>query len=345
MASRSKPLLGLVIILVAAAIVLFVIQDNEPADVVLYCAVDRSHSEPIVRAFEAATGLKVDFQPDVELSKSVGHRRRLQEEAKNPRCDVFWNNEVVQMVLLAENGLLQPYVSPNAADIPAGLKDPDGLWAGFGARARVLIVNTDACPDPLALPDSTESFLDASWLKEAGMAKPLTGTTAAHGSIWIQKWGLERTLQLLTDMKANEVAFGPGNAHLMKLVREGKLAFGWTDTDDAKVAIDGGYPVAQVVPDQGPDGFGLIVIPNTVAMIADAPHPEAARQLIDFLVSREVEELLANGPSAQIPVRSGVPRPEGVLDLSLYTLAEIDWQAVGKAYAQSVDALEAFFTN
>jgi iron(III) transport system substrate-binding protein len=80
-------------------------------------------------------------------------------------------------------------------------------------------------------------------------------------------------------------------------------------------------------------------------MVANAPHPEAARQLIDFLVSREVEEMLANGPSAQIPVRSGVPRPEGVLDLSHYKLAPIDWQAVGKVYAQSVDALEAFFID
>jgi iron(III) transport system substrate-binding protein len=314
-------------------------------DVVLYCAVDRAHSEPIVRAFEAATGLTVDFQPDVELSKSVGHRRRLQEEARNTRCDVFWNNEVVQMVLLAESGLLQPYASPNAADIPDGLKDPGGLWAGFGARARVLIVNTDECSDPANLPDSTDSFLDPTWSGRAGMAKPLTGTTAAHGAIWIQKWGLDRTLGLLGAMGDNGVAFGPGNAHLMKLVRAGDLAFGWTDTDDAKVAIDGGYPVTQVVPDQGPDELGLIVIPNTVAMVANAPHPEAARKLIDFLVSRQVEEMLANGPSAQIPVRSGVPRPGGVLDLADYKLADIDWAAVGKAYAQSVDRLEAWFNK
>jgi iron(III) transport system substrate-binding protein len=332
--------IGLTLVLVLAAFAC-----AEPADVVLYCAVDRAHSEPIVRAFEEATGLKVDFQPDVELSKSVGHRRRLQEEAHNTRCDVFWNNEVVQMVLLAEAGLLQPYDSPNAADIPDGLKDPGGLWAGFGARARVLIVNTEECAGPDARPDNTASLMDPAWFERAGMAKPLTGTTAAHGSIWIQKWGLERTLETLTAMRTNGVIFGSGNAYLMRQVRNGKLAFGWTDTDDAKVAIDGGFPVVQVVPDQGPDDMGLIVIPNTVAMIADAPHPEAAKRLIDFLVSREVEELLAHGPSAQIPVRSGVPRPEGVLDLTDYRLAEIDWRAVGTAYAENVDALEAFFNN
>ncbi len=326
-------------------VILATVGGGKNADVVLYCAVDRAHSEPIVRAFEAATGLTVDFQPDVELSKSVGHRRRLQEEAGNTRCDVFWNNEVVQMVLLAEAGLLQPYASPEAADIPQGLRDPDDLWVGFGARARVLIVNTDECPDPALRPSSTTDFLAATWKGRAGMAEPLTGTTAAHGSIWIQDWGLDRTLEMFQAMSDNGVAFGPGNAHLMKLVRDGKLAFGFTDTDDAKVALDAGAPVVQIVPDQGPGDPGLIVIPNTVAMVADAPHPEAARRLIDFLCSRAVEEMLAHGPSAQIPVRSDVPRPDGVLDLSQYTLAPIDWRAVGETYGDSVDALEDFFTK
>ncbi|MDG2150460.1 MAG: extracellular solute-binding protein [Planctomycetota bacterium] len=318
---------------------------GKQADVVLYCAVDRAHSEPVVRAFEKATGLVVDFQPDIELSKSVGHRRRLQEEAHNPRCDVFWNNEVVQTVMLSESGLLQPYESPNAQDIPSHLKGPQGLWTGFGARARVLIANITSLPDPSSRPNSTRSFLDPKWKSRAGMAKPLTGTTAAQGSIWIQKWGLAETLELLTEMSANEVAFGPGNAHLMKLVREGKLAFGWTDTDDAKVAIDGGYPVVQIVPDQGPEELGLIVIPNTVAMIAGAPHPDAAKLLIDFLLSPQVEEMLAYGPSAQIPVRPQIPRPPTVLDLSDYKVAEIDWQAVGSAYGESVDALENYFNQ
>ncbi len=331
------------LVLVVACALLLSACGGRDADVVLYCAVDRSHSEPVVRAFEEATGLVVDFQPDVELSKSVGHRRRLQEESHNPRCDVFWNNEVVQMVLLAEAGLLQPYASPNAADVPAGLKDDGDLWTGFGARARVLIVNTDLCADPATRPDGTDDFLDPAWEGKAGMAKPLTGTTAAHGSIWIEQWGLEETLAKLQAMEDNGVAFGPGNAHLMKLVREGKLAFGWTDTDDAKVAIDGGYPVVQVVPDQGDGEPGLVLIPNTVGMVAGAPHPEAARTLIDFLLSHEVEERLARGPSAQIPVRDDVPRPDGVLDLSGVRLADIDWQAVGTAYADNVDALEAFF--
>lgn len=315
------------------------------ADVVLYCAVDQAHSEPIVRAFEEATGLVVDFQPDIEANKSIGHRRRLVEERDNPRCDVFWNNEVVQMVLLAEQGILEPYDSPSAADIPDQFRDPSHLWTGFAARARVLIVNTELLPDADARPATTDDFLDPRFADQAGMAKPLTGTTAAHGALWMTTWGNDATLAHFEAMRANGVVFGPGNAHLMRLVRDGELAFGWTDTDDMKAALDQGFPVAQILPDQQEGGFGLVTIPNTVGLVKGARHPETARRLIDFLLSHEVEALLAAGESAQIPVRSAVQRPDDVLDLGALRLAEIDWQAVGRTYAENVDVLEDWFTR
>lgn len=317
----------------------------EEADVVLYCAVDKEHSEPIVRAFEAATGLKVDFHPDVEASKSVGHRRRIMEERNNPRCDVFWNNEVVQMAMLAENGLLQPYVSPAAADIPAGFKDADGLWAGFGARARVLIVNTEAFPDPADYPDATSDLLDPRYAGRCGLAKPLTGTTAAHGSAWIAEQGLDDTLSFFDALRANDVRFVASNGTLMRLVREGELDFGFTDTDDVKAAMDQGFSVARVVPDQGAGEPGVLIIPNAVGMVAGAPHEGAARQLIDYLLSHEVERLLAHGPSAQIPVRDAVERPDDVLDLSEYKVMSVDWAAVGRAYADHAGDLEAYFNQ
>lgn len=318
---------------------------GEPADVVIYCALDRNHSEPILKAFEADTGLKVEAYYDTEANKSVGLRRRLQEEASRPICDVYWNNEAVQTVLLAREGLLQPYRSPGAAGVPDHLKDPDGLWTGFAARARVLIVNTDLRPDATDRAWSTQDFLDPANADRCGMARPLTGTTAAHAGVWLARMGLDDTLGLLQRMRDNKVHFGPGNAHLMRLVRAGELDFGWTDTDDFQVALDGGFPVAMLLPDQGPDEQGLIVIPNTVSLVKGAPHPDAGKRLIDHLLSAAVEERLARGPSAQIPLHPGVPRPDHVLDVTALKLAVVDWQAAGAAYREHTDALEALFNN
>ena len=103
--------------------------------------------------------------------------------------------------------------------------------------------------------------------------------------------------------------------------------------------------LAEYFPPYAPDDPGLIVIPNTVSLVTGGPHPEAARRLVDFLLSKQVEEMLAAGDSAQIPVRADVPRPDSVLTLTDLELADIDWAAVGETYAAEVDGLEAFFTG
>ena len=101
--------------------------------VVLYTSVDQPVAEPIVREFEKRTGIKVDLQTDTEATKSSGLAARLQAERANPQADVWWGNEVFHTINLAENGVLAPYESPSAADIPAKFKDPGHRWAGSGA--------------------------------------------------------------------------------------------------------------------------------------------------------------------------------------------------------------------
>jgi iron(III) transport system substrate-binding protein len=314
-------------------------------DVVLYCSLDESFAAPVVRAFEGRTGLHVEAYYDVEADKSVGLRRRLQAEANRPVCDVFWNNEPVQSVVLAEAGLLQPYRSPSGEDVPARWRDAQDRWCGFAARARVIIVNTQLRAETSRRPTGLRDFLDPANGNQCAMAAPLTGTTAAHAAAWLAQLGQEGTLQRFAALRANKVHFGPGNAHVMRLVREGQLAFGWTDTDDCLEAIRSGFPVEMVIPDQGPSDEGLLVIPNTVGLVTGAPHPEAARRLIDFLLSREVEAQLAAGDSAQIPLRPDVQRPDRVLELGKYRLAEVDWSAAGAAYAKGATALEAEFNR
>lgn len=202
------------------------------SDVVLYCALDESFAAPVVREFEQRTGLHVDAYYDVEADKSVGLRRRLQQEASRPVCDVFWNNEPVQSVVLAQAGLLQAYRSPAGADVPARWRDTQDRWCGFAARARVLIVNTQLRPDATKRPAGLADFLDPANADQCGMSAPLTGTMASHAACWLARLGPDATLARLQALLANHVRFGPGNAHVMRLVREGQLAFGWVDTDD-----------------------------------------------------------------------------------------------------------------
>src|SRR5687768_717596 len=60
--------------------------------VVVYAALDREFSEPILDDFTQATGIRVLAKYDDESTKTVGLTNILIQEAGRPRCDVFWNN-------------------------------------------------------------------------------------------------------------------------------------------------------------------------------------------------------------------------------------------------------------
>ena len=204
--------------------------------VVVYCALDREYAEPILKQFQADTGVEVKAQFDVEMTKTVGLVKAIEEEQNRPRCDVFWNNEILHTLRLQKLGLLAPYASPSASDIPAELKDKDGYWHGFAARARVLIVNTDKLPDPKSWPTSYRSLLDPQWKGKGAIAKPLAGTTQTHVIALYATLGGAAVDKFLADAIANDVIVAPGNAMVARLVRTGEAWFGFTDTDDFHVA-------------------------------------------------------------------------------------------------------------
>lgn len=65
-----------------------------------------------------------------------------------------------------------------------------------------------------------------------------------------------------------------------------------------------------------------------VGNIANGPNPENAKKLIDYILSKEIEEKLAFSRSAQIPVRKGVKKPDNVRSLSEIKAMEVDFEAV-----------------
>jgi iron(III) transport system substrate-binding protein len=281
------------------------------ADVVLYCAQDQEHAESLIKEFEKRTNLRVRAQYDTEASKSVGLAQAIFEERHNPRCDVFWNNEPLNTIFLKNQAVLEPYFSPNAQSIPSAFKDKDGHWTGFAARARIIIANDKALSEadrPMCLRDLEE----AKYRGRCVMAKPLAGTTATHMLVLFEVLGEGETKSFLEKLVTEGLKVASGNAHVMRQVREGTYAWGFTDTDDFNVALSEGYPVSAIYPDQGPDEKGTLVLPNTVALIRGAPHPENAKKLIDFLLSEEVERSLAFGRSAQIPLHPSAPHPDHV---------------------------------
>ena len=277
--------------------------------VVIYTSVDQVYSEPVLKDFEANTGIKVLAVYDVEAAKTTGLVNRLIAEKSHPQADVFWNGEFAQTLFLKDQGALQVYASPSAKDTPSPYVDPVGYWAGTGGRARIFLVNTQRLsPDryPASLQDLLKPDIPGDLI---GIANPLFGTTATQAAALYALLSPEQARQFYQALRERGVNMFDGNSVVRDQVVSGRLAVGLTDTDDACGAIEKSASVVMVIPDQGEDGFGTLIIPNTVAMIAGAPHPTEAQILIDYLLSQETEARLVKDGWFQISLRSPELQP------------------------------------
>lgn len=276
-----------------------------PREVVVYTALDQEFSEPVLKIYGQKHGVNVKPTFDVESTKSFGLAGRIIGEAEAPLCDLFWNNEILNTIRLKQKGLLDRFEPDGASAFPATFRDPDGMWYGFAARARVLIVNTKLVSES-ERPTGVRDLLDPKWRGKIGIAKPLFGTTGTHAAALFASWGVADAKKFFQDLKSNGVTVLSGNKQVAVDVASGRLAFGLTDTDDALIEVTAGNPVTIVYADRAPDQLGTLFIPNTLARIKGCPRPEAADALATYLLSPAVERALAIGPSGQIPLNPAV---------------------------------------
>lgn len=320
------------------------LRGENPGRVVVYTSHDRHLSEPILDLFQAETGIQVDAVYDTEAVKTVGLVNRLLAERARPRADVFWNNEILRTIQLQNAGLLEPYESPSAENIPKQLKDPNHHWAGFGARARVILVNRDLLPDPEKWPTGWGDLVDPKWKGQGAFARPLFGTTNTHAAIQYALTGEEAFQEFWRKARENSI-LEVGNAQTRDAVVAGEAAWCFTDTDDAYVPLMEGANVEMIYADALPDRPGVLLIPNTVMLMRNSPNGGNGRKLIDFLLSEDVEARLAASLAAQIPVRPGIKGPEGLPPLGDREILDIDWASAYSAIAPASGFLQELFSG
>src|SRR5438552_55834 len=276
--------------------------------VVVYVSEDQVFSEPILQDFERDTGIARKSVFDTEESKSTGVMNRLIAEKDNPQADVYWANEPVRADALKQRGVSAPYVSPSAEGIADQFKDTEHYWTGFSARARLLLVNAKSTIKPA----SVMAYTDPSAKGSAAIANPLFGTTTAYVAALFTLWGDERAKAFMNDMKKNGVKITTSNGESADFVAAGQVDFSLVDSDDAVNRKKQGKPVEMIYPDQDPNGLGVLILPNAVALIKGGPHGQKGKLLIDYLLSKTTERKLAFADCAQIPLHSGVDTPPEV---------------------------------
>ena len=290
--------------------------------VTVYVSTDRVFSEPVLQEYRRRSGVTVNAVYDTEETKSTGLANRLLAEQGRPQADVFWSNEPVRTLVLKSRGILAPYRSSSAEGIPSVLRDPDGQWTGFSARMRVIAYNTKLVKADEA-PQSVLDLVDPKWKSQVAIADPRFGSTSFHVAALYTVLGDEKADAFFRQLKANDVRIVDGNSVVRDMVVRGEVKLGLTDTDDVNVALEDGQPIAMILPDRS--GMGVPVMPNMVSLVRGAPRGDEGQRLIDYLLSPEVERMLAESDAVQIPVHQGVPGPKNMPAINSFKPMTLDY--------------------
>ncbi|QDL91205.1 ABC transporter substrate-binding protein [Paroceanicella profunda] len=267
-------------------------------NLVLYTSQPNADAQATVDAFTAANpGVEVEWFRDG--TTKVMAKLAAEFEAGDPRPDVLLIADSVTMEGLAAEGRLMAYPEADTAGYEDGLMDPEHMWFSTKLITTGIVYNTAA---PMA-PTSLQDLLKPEAKGQIAMPSPLTsGAAAIHMAAITGAEGLGWDYyQGLADQGTRPTG---GNGATYKAVAGGEKLYGFLVDYLAIREAAKGAPVAFVFP-----GEGVSAVTEPVAILSTARNPEAAKAFVDFLISREGQELAAR--QGYLPALGDVTPPEG----------------------------------
>jgi len=244
---------------------------KEPAPktvVTLYTSIPEPVSSVIISLFTRQTGIEVNVvrRPDSATA-------------------VYWEQGVFEMIARADAGGLAKYSSPSTNGVLARFKDPQGFWAGTGVRARVIAYRADErwTKPPAGVWDLTKPEFKGRLV----MARPAVGLSGGYTAALYQLWGEQKTKDYFTALHRNDIRLVANDAAVADEVGRGAFVAGLTNSNDCAVILDEGGKLEALLPDQ--KEMGTLVVPTTVGLASAAENQPPARQLVDYLLSDQVE--------------------------------------------------------
>jgi iron(III) transport system substrate-binding protein len=203
----------------------------------------------------------------------------------------------------ARDGRLLAYRSPELATYPADAQDAGGTWATARVVGVIMAYNRNILPPERA----PKSWLDV--LKPEFAGRKLITQDAAAGTEFAQIYALERDLgaDYMKKVAAQKPIVVPTTAQLIDQLVRGEALVGFTvdhyrafESDAAKAGITAIYPT---------EGMPIAAAP--IAIFKDAPHPNAAKLFVDFILSHDGQQLLNVDIFGVYSARPDVPPPAG----------------------------------
>jgi iron(III) transport system substrate-binding protein len=272
----------------------------------LYSARHYDTDNKIYNDFTRQTGIRVNL---IE-AKAEELIARIKAEGSNSPADVIITVDAGNLYRAQQEGILQPINSPILTSaIPANLREPQGHWFGFTKRARVIVYNKGkVSPQELS---TYENLADPKWKGRLITRsssniynQSLMGSIiAANGREKAEAWARGLVANFARPPQGNDtaqirdVAAGVGDLTLVNTYYVARLIKSQKQEDRAVAEQVGVF-----FPNQRDRGTHVNISGGGVAK--NAPNPEGARRFLEYLVSREAQDIFARSNN-EYPVVTG----------------------------------------
>ncbi|OZI33778.1 ABC transporter substrate-binding protein [Bordetella genomosp. 5] len=241
-----------------------------------------------IKAIKQATGITVPGD-----NKNSGQAlASLAAERGNPVADVVYYG-VTFGIQADKDNLIQAYKPANWDKIPDGMKDPNGKWFAIHSGTLGFMVNVDALRGK-PVPKSWNDLLKPEYRGMVGYLDPSSafvgyvGAVALNGALGGTLDNFDPAIGWFKKMQANKPIVPKQTAYARVLSGEIPILIDY-DFNAYRAKYKDEANVAFVIPAEG-----TIAVPYTMSLVANAPHADNGRKVLDFTLSDAGQAIWAN---------------------------------------------------
>ncbi len=234
-----------------------------------------------------------EVYPDVKINwvrDSTGIvTAKLLAEKENSRADAVWGLAGTSLLLLANQGMLEPYAPPGVEKLSPSFKDTANppSWTGMNAWVASICYNTiEAKKLGLPKPNSWKDLLDPVYKGHLIMPNPgSSGTGFLDVSSWLQIFGEDKGWEFMEGLHKNMDRYTHSGSKPCKLAASGETPIGISYAYRAAKLKNKGAPLDIIVPSEGV-GWDM----EAAGIIKGTKNLDAAKKLMDFSVTVKANE-------------------------------------------------------
>jgi len=300
---------------------------KKEGQVVFYTPLNINDSRPLLQRFEQKYPfIKTEL---LRLSAEPLLNRIITEDRAGRNLVDVINNTVINP--LKKMRMVQPYRSPEHAAYLEQFKDPEGYWASVNNNYYVLGYNNKLVSAKEA-PTDWQDLLHPKWKGRIGMDQEEYEWFGAT----VDVWGRERALKYHRALAQQQIHWRKGHTLISQLITAGEFPIGIVYAHRIESMKKAGAPI-DWVKTVNP----VFVALSPAGLAAKAPHPNAGKLLLDFILSYESQQQLrsANRLSGRADIEPLVPE----MHHSKLKLAAIDPKVTDEINRYAKEFREIYF--